>query len=93
MGCRGEREIVFARVALGSAEGAKHLKNQNLAMEAVAKKDAAGRLRTLATELSLNSDKTWLLRRAKQLERDARTLELQVAARQSRDERSASQPL
>jgi hypothetical protein len=64
------------------------LKSKKLAIEAVAKRDAAGRLRTLATGLSLNSDKTWLLRRAQEFEHRAAMLELQaasVAARHSTD--------
>jgi hypothetical protein len=56
------------------------LKNKKLAMEAVAKKDVAGRLRTLATGLSRNSDKTWLLRRAQEFEHRAALLELQAAS-------------
>jgi len=56
------------------------LKSKKLAMEAVAKRDAAGRLRTLATGLALNSDKTWLLRRAQEFEHHAAILELQAAS-------------
>ena len=56
------------------------MKSKKLAMEAVAKRDAAGRLRTLATGLSLNSDKAWLLRRAQEFEHRAVLLELQAAS-------------
>ena len=56
------------------------MKSKKLAIEAVAKRDVAGRLRTLATGLSLSSDKTWLLRRAREFENHAATLELQAAS-------------
>jgi hypothetical protein len=56
------------------------LKSKHLAREALAKRDVAGRLWTLATGLSLSSDKTWLMRRARQLEHDAARLDVQVAS-------------
>ena len=67
-------------------QGAENLKSEKPAMDAIAKRDVAGRLRALATSLSLNSDKTWLLRRAQEFEHRAAMLELQavsVAARHS----------
>jgi hypothetical protein len=66
------------------------LKTNKLAIEATAKRDMAGRLKTLATELSLSSDKIWLIRRARQLEHDAAGLEMQavsLAAGEIRDRR------
>ena len=51
------------------------MQTKHLEMEALAKRDVAGRLRTLATALSLSSDKTWLMRRARHLEQDAARLE------------------
>ena len=61
-------------------KGTASLKTKKLAMEAVAQRDVAGRLRTLATALSLNSDKTWLLRRAQEFEHRAAMLDLRFAA-------------
>jgi len=55
------------------------LNTKHLATEALAKRDVAGRLRTLATGLSLTSDKTWLMRRATHLEQDAARLERQAS--------------
>ena len=82
MGCRGEREICFAsNCAKVCQKGTKSLKSKKLAIEVVAKRDVAGRLRTLATGLSLNSDKTWLLRRAQEFEYRAAMLERTTRAR------------
>jgi hypothetical protein len=58
----------------------ENLKIEHVALEAMAKRDVAGRLRTLATGLLLSSDRTWLMRRAKQLEHDAANLELEAAS-------------
>ena len=77
-------KIVSASDCAKVSKGTKSLKSKKLAIEAVTKRDVAGRLRTLATGLSLSSDKTWLLRRAQEFEHHAAMLELQaptVAAR------------
>ncbi|MEI6203432.1 MAG: hypothetical protein WCP68_15900 [Enhydrobacter sp.] len=60
------------------------MKSKKLAVEAVAKRDIAERLRTLATGLSLNSDKIWLLRRAQEFEHHAAMLEQQAASNAAR---------
>jgi hypothetical protein len=52
--------------------------HRRLRNEATAKRDLANRLRTLALDLSLHSDKAFLLRRAQQAEREASALEIQA---------------
>ena len=59
--------------------GEPNLNTKHLATEALAKRDVARRLKTLATGLSLTSDKTWLMRRATHLEQDAARLERQAS--------------
>jgi hypothetical protein len=64
----------------GTSSLGEELKAKHVAMEATAKRDVADRLRTLAASLSIGSDKTWLMRRAKQLEHDAASLEVEALA-------------
>jgi hypothetical protein len=76
----GARNLFRFGCAKVRQKGTKSLKSKKLAMEAMAKRDVAGRLRTLATDLSLSSDKTWLLRRAQEFEHRAALLESQAAS-------------